>query len=67
MLRAATELSSLKSIREDASVRRKLPSAKKKKDLRRMKMTVCRVGSYEVGLVIMEKIETSKLMWKENQ
>lgn len=28
MLRAATELSSLKSIREDASVRRKLPSMK---------------------------------------
>lgn len=30
MLRAATELSSLKSIREDARVRRKLPSAEKK-------------------------------------
>jgi len=28
MLRAATELSSLKSIKEDASVRRKLPSVK---------------------------------------
>lgn len=28
MLRAATELNSLKSIREDASVRRKLPSAR---------------------------------------
>lgn len=29
MLRAATELSSLKSIREDARVRRKLPSEKR--------------------------------------
>lgn len=31
MLRAATELSSLKSIREDASVLRKLPSGKGKR------------------------------------
>lgn len=34
---------------------------KKKKDLRRMKMTVCRVGSYEVGLVIMEKNRNIKI------
>lgn len=45
MLRAATELNSLKSISEDARVLRKLPSAKtKERDRERIMVKLCIVG-----------------------